>query len=376
MTIGALLAPTTQQVVVAVIVNGLVKMGIRADRWPQEGTAISIITTVAALFAAAINVTIIPAISAGFLPTAARGWLTWVAYYVYGVTRVSATFATGEITLTNNGGGSFAFDPGEVTFQNPTTKATYTNVDPISLGPGPATTTTVGIQATAPGTASNSAPGDVTVIVTTMLGVTAANAIAVLGLDEQSDASLQALCWNAIPANSAYGPAQAVGYAIQTATRIDGTPVNINRYQSSESSHTGALTVYVASPSGSVDPGDETAVLNNILAIARPPCVQVTVTPASPVSVADALTVYVTATPGLDAGAVSDAIETSLDDFFAAYPIGGKTAGLTTALFASAIEGACYAAWPGVFDVQGAADHLLTAGQVAANATTVTVRIV
>ena len=374
--VSALIQPMTGEITLAVIIASLVSMGIRADLWPKEGVAISCMTAVSNLFAAAFNASILPAIKSGWLPTAMGNWLEWLALYMYGVAKVHATFATGQVTLTNSGGATFNFNPFEVTFQNVDTQATYTNTDPIALAAGPSTQT-IHIQATEQGTASNAIPGQVTVIVTTMLGVTANNTAAVLGIDDQSDASLQLECWNAIAANSPFGPRQSFAYAVQTALNsVTFSPVNVNRFTISPSSHTGQVAVVVASPTGAPDPNDVTGVANNIEAIARPECVTVSVTGATTVVDADTLVVYVTATVGLDAGTVQTAIVDALTAFFQTYPIGGRTVGSFSGLFASAIDGVCFGAWPGVFDVQGANDLALTSGQVATNSTTVDVRLV
>jgi len=373
--VNVLLAPTSPQTVLGVIINSLVTMGIRADLWPKEGVAISCMTAVSSIFSGAINTTVIPAVKSGWLPTAVGNWLTWAALYSYGVNRVNATFATGQLTLTNGGGGSFSFGPFEATFQNALTKKTYTNVDPIALAP--LGTQTINIQSTEQGTASNAAPGDISIIVSTMLQVSCTNLAAVSGIDTQSDASLQLECWDAIAANSPFGPRQAFAYAVQTAVNsVSGLPVNINRWQITPSSHTGQVQVWVASPAGVPDPNDVTGVANNIEAIARPECVTVTTSPVSVVPDNDTITVFVTATPGLQASDVSAAVTSALTTFFNTYPIGGKSNGTAQGLFASALEGVCYGAWPGVFEVTGANDLALVDGQVAQDSTTVVVRII
>jgi hypothetical protein len=374
--IDQLLTPVTATTVQTRIISMLVDMGIRGDLWPVRDVAFSIVATLS-LIVEGFFANFLTAVEAGWLPTAAAGWLRWLALYMYGVTATPATFATGQVTLTNNGGGSFTFAPFEATFQNSTTKATYSNTDPIAHGPGPATTQTLNVQATVQGSASNAAPGQVDTIVTTMNQVTVSNGTPVLGVDAQTDLSLQLECWNAIAANSPFGPAQSFGYAVDTAVNaVTGNPVNIDRYVTSESSHTGQVTVWVASPAGAADPNDVQGVLNNILAIARPPGVTVTVLSATPVNDTDSIAVYVTSTPGLIASVVQAAIETAIDNYLATYPIGGQASGAFTGLRASVIDGVCFSAWPGVFDVDGTNDLPLLPGQVAANATTVTVRIV
>ena len=342
---------------------------------PLKGYPISVTTAVATVISGGINDRIF-ATKAMWLPTAAGLWLQWLALYMYGVFKTLGTFATGPLTLTNSGGGLYNFAPFTAVFQNPTTKKTYTNVDAISLAPSG--TQTLNIQATQTGTASNSTPNTVTTLVTVMSGVACTNLGPVLGIDDQSDSSLQLECWNSIAANSPFGPAMSFAYAIQNALNsITSSPVNINRWIFSPSSHTGQVIVTLASPAGAADPNDVTGVATKIAAIARGMCIRVLCQSATPLSIADSITVYVTATPGLDTATVQLAIENALDAFLEGYPIGGQTVdGATYKLFASALDGACFSAFPGVFDVQGTTDHTMTGAQVATNNTSVAVVLV
>jgi hypothetical protein len=383
--VAILIQPSTPEAVRQVLIDSLVTLKIRADLWPTQGSFYAVLTVVANVISAGINERTL-ATKGGWLGTALGGWLTWLALYMYGVLRTAATFATGTLTLTNALGGTFSFAPFTATFQNSTTKATFTNTEAISLGPGPNTSQTFGIQATAVGSASNSAPGTIDTLVTTMLGVTCSNAGPVLGIDEQDDVSLQLECWNAIAANSAYGPRQSFGYAVQTAVNsVTGSPVNINRYRLTVglvggpgTAHTGNLTVTLASPAGPADANDVTGVAARIEAIARPECVNVVTQSATIVNDTRILTVYVSATPGLLASTVQAAIENALAQFFKTYPIGGRVGpSLFRGLFLSALEGVCYSAWPGVFEVTSSTGDLaMTTSQVAVDEISVVVVLV
>src|SRR5580704_1518208 len=366
--VDALMAPVSGDVVLSTIVNALVTLGIRADLWPQEGALFSCMTVVANAIAGFVADRI-AATKAGWLPTATAGWLTWLALYFYGVNRIVATFASGQLTLTNTGGGVYTFAPFTVRFQNTVTKAFYTNASAIALAAfgNPGASQTITIQAVVTGSASNAGPGQITTVASSMPGVLCNNLAPVLGIDTQSDVALQLLCWNSIAANSAYGPRQSFAYAVQTALNtVTSSPVNINRYQISPSSHQGTVTVALASPSGVPDPNDVTGVATNIEAIARPSCVTSTALACTTVPVNQALTVYVAGTPGLQATTVQTAMDNAIGAVISAYPMGGRKgpAG-ATGLFAEVLEGALYSAWPGVFAVTGAADTLLAFGQVA-----------
>lgn len=388
--VESLIQPMTPDIVFQTIVNALVAMGIRADLWPKRGVLRSCMMVVATIISSGINDRI-AATKAGWLPTAVGAWLTWLALYMYGVIRAAASFATGPLTLSNGGGGSYPFAPFTATFQNPTTGVTYQNVTAIALSPGPGTSQTVTVQASIIGSPGNSAPGTVTKLVTAMLGVTCTNAAPVLGSDAQQDSDLQLECWNSIAANSAYGPRQSFGYAIQNAINpVSDLPVNINRYLLSLGSHLGTVNVVLASPSGAASTDDVTGVQTQIEEIARPQNVQATAQSATAVSyvgaAAGVVTVWVTKTPGLAAATVMAAIEAALDDFFANYPIGGQT-GQSGAqgVFGTGVDGAIAGAWPpkptdpsvpwrsSVFDISGTNDLALTGQQVATNGITAVV---
>lgn len=374
--VESLMAPMAPDIVLQTVIDALVFVKIRADLWPTEGVMISAMTACAKVISGGINDRI-SATKSGWLPTATGGWQEWLALYMYGVFKKHGTFASGPLVLTNNKGASFTLAAFTVIFQNPTTKATYTNADPIALGPGPGTSITIGIQATKVGTASNSGPGEVTGIQTTMLGVTCVNIAPILGVDDQNENDLRLQCWNSIAANSPFGAARAIAYAIQTALNPATTPpspVNINRYSPFASNHTGGLSIIIASPSGPPLASDVAAVGLNINRIATPPCVRIEVFGATPINDTDTITVYVTATPGLSSAKVKKAMQDALVGFFEEYPLGGRTIdGSTFWLFASAVDGVLFAAYPGVFAVAGTHDLAMLSGQVAVDETTLIV---
>src|SRR5262249_50182539 len=115
LTIDELLSvPTEDQIFDSWIAN-LETLGIGASSWKQGGTARTILRVVAktyAFFATLMQ----SAIKSMFLETSTQGWLTLLAFYVYGVSRIEATFATGTLTLSNGGGGVFSQAAGTVRF--------------------------------------------------------------------------------------------------------------------------------------------------------------------------------------------------------------------------------------------------------------------
>jgi len=357
-TLETLLAVPTADTIRGVMVSTLVRLGIRADLWPKGGAASSVLTDVAEqLGDFAQNVR--DAIAAFWLPTATGGWLAWLAFYFYGLTKQQATFASGSLTLTNGGGGIYSYAPGEATFANTVTKKTYVNVDAISLGIG--ATQTIAIQATDQGSGSNANPGEITTLVTSMLGVTANNLAPVLGLDAQSDDNLRQACWDSLGARSVRGPRTAYQFAIGIATNSDtGGPVNINRYAFGRGvgvgPHTGQLRIWVASPDGAALSGDVTGANTSVNLVAQP---QNVTGPAGGDIVAGASTlayggsgaqivVWVRSQPGLVQATVQEAVASALSAFLETYQIGGLTADGFTGVHGSGVDAAIGASYPGI----------------------------
>lgn len=382
--IDALLTPVPAATVRASIVNALVTLGIRADLWPQGGVASSVLTDVANSIAG-FSTSVLNAVSAGWLPTATAGWLKWLAFYVYNVPVQLATFASGAVTFTNNGGGVYSFAIGAVTVQNAITGQNYVNTQAISLAAGPGVTQTVNIAAVVAGAVGNASPGQVTTLVTAMPGVTVTNAFPVLGLDAWRDDFIRQACFNSLGARSVRGPRTAYAFAIQIATNtLSGAPVNINRYTPPNSSHTGSLSFVVAAPQGVPDSNDVSGVATSINLVARPEGIQVTVSGATALPYTGTLVVYLTQQPGLVAATVQTAVAAALTLFFQNTPIGGAFADGFSGVHGTGVAGAAASAFPGIFAVDlpagdglhGPGDVTLSVGQVPTDSLTVIARLV
>lgn len=370
-----LLTPLDQDVVFNEWMSALEDAGVPSDSWRVGGPMRTLMRIIAATIVAAWTV-IIGAISGGFLETAAGNWLTLLAFYVYGVTRISATFASGNLTVTNSGGGLYGpFAPGEFIALNPTTKAAYANTTTITINPGQ--TLTVPVQALVAGSSSTSSAATVTALQTPLSQVTVTNPADLVGLDEQTDTDLKTLCMLKLGALSLLGPRDAYAYAIRTAND-NGNPVDVNRSSITRTSSTGTVAVVCASPGGTPTPGDLTAVADNIEAVARPDTVTVSVAAATVVASSQIVTVYAVTTAGLDAPTLQSLVQDAITALQSTYPIGGLSKPPSTQgyLFASDLTGAAKAAHAAIFAVDGFTDIALGSGQVAEITLSVTVRFV
>ena len=369
-----LLTPVTAAQMRTTLVSLMVTLGVRADLWRAGGVA-STILTVCANTAATFSSLMVAALSGNYLDYASGSWLVLLAYYVYGVTALPATFASGEYTLTNTGGGVYTYGVGEATFLNSTTKATYTNAEPISLGA--TTSQTFAITCTVAGSAGSASPGQIDTLVTTMLGVVGTNGLSVVGQDAESDPALRLRCQASLAAQSVRGPRGAYQWAVSTAINATtGARVNINRISVVTATSTGIINIYCASPSGTPTAGDLTAAATACEALARPNGGTVNVFGVSTVADTDTITVWAQALPGVSATSVKAAADAAVAAYIALYPIGGLATTGSGYLFASGINGVIKATNGAIYAVTGTTDRGISAGQVVTDATNIVVNVV
>lgn len=385
LTLQQLVTPQTSTAIRVQMVNALVSLGIPANKWRSGGVASSLLTVMATLLA--LTSTFIAQIISGFfLPLSSGDVLVLLAQYMYGVVAPGATPATGTVTLINSGGGSYTKTPGQLTFLNPDTKQTYTNVNTVIIPPL-TTVTNVAIECTIVGTGGNAEPNTVVQFVNGPIGVTCTNPTAILGSDGIDDNSLRNLCLASLSANSPYGPRTAYEYAIQTATNSSGNPVDVNRWLISPASATGIVTIVVASPAGPVTADDIVGVAISIEAKARPDTVTVLLYQTTTIPYTPTITIYCKVPSAVSALSVTDAIETALDNLSETYPIGGESAeddahpsSNFTGLFKDAVVGAIAAGVASVggqlISTKGATDLGLSSTQVWSNGTTLAINII
>lgn len=317
--------------------------------------------------------------------TPGPGWLSAKGENDYGTPRAEATFATGHVTLTGDGG-VHTFGPFDLTFQNASTGKRYRNAEDPSIYTNPDGTFTLGIGevktipivAEEEGTASNAIPGDVSILTSTLGDTTVTNADPILGMDREDRDTYIARCEFAAAATSPNGPADKYRY-IATSAREDGTfgdtpsaspKVNINRVQVTKDSATGIVDAWFAAPTGAPISGDFDVVNGLIEKYAVPDCVTYTGHMAVEDTIAITYTVECSATPGLTETIVKNAIAAALGDWFSTIPIGGykQDPGGNGTVFVTRIEAEIGKGHKSVFDVTvtlPASDVSLTVGHVA-----------
>lgn len=370
LSLNDLITPLTKEQVQASIYDVLGIVGVNTTTWKPGAVVRTMIAGTSIVIAGFSSLTAAIARS-GFLELAEGDWLTLVARHVYAVEREEATFAEGEITLTNAGGGSFTLDPDDLVVSNPTTGKSYRNTLPFSLGA--LATITIPIRAIETGSASTSSPNTITEVETTLLGVTCTNAAAVVGRDAEQDPALRARCSEKLGALSPNGPWDAYSYAARNAKRPDGTSIGVTRVKISKDGF-GNVTVYCATASGAVtgsisNPATDLGIVDSeIQQKAAPLAVTANAASASPLSIPITYSVWMRNTSGLTTQQIADSISAKLTAFMAGQPIGGNVIGADPGkVFHDAIRTTIGSARPEIFHVvvtAPAADVVLTLNQV------------
>lgn len=376
-SIDDLTTPLTVDEVKTSIYNVLAALGVSTTNWKPGAVVRTMIAAIAIVIAAMSQLTAAIARS-GFLDTATGSWLTLLARYVYGTERIPATFAVGDVTLTNAGGGIYVFAVGDLQLESATSGKTYTNTTAGTLGA--LSTLTLTFQADEIGSDSTAFVGEIDTLVAPLTGVTCSNAAVLVGTDEEEDPALRARCRAKLGSLSPNGPWDAYDYVAKSAVRADGTPIGVTRTRSLPDG-AGGLDCYVATASGTITgtvgnlSTDLGAVDDALQRKATPLCVTLSTHATTAVPLAITYEIWCYNTLGLTQDQITDLIADQLTAWLAARPIGGDfISGPPGAIYKSGIEAAIGATRTaegsslGIFRVNLAApatDTVLAVGEVA-----------
>lgn len=356
LTLEQLTTPLTVDEVRTSVYSVLETIGVSATGWKPGAVARTMVTAISVL-GAAFSEIMVGLNKSRFLELAEEGWAEQVGHYDYGTDRNDATFAAGEVTLTNIAGGSYSYTPYDVTFINSSTGKTYRNTESFTLAPGTPsvpTTATFAVQATEVGIASNALPGAIDELETALTGVSVTNDDAVLGLDQESLTPYKARCLAQPDTNSTGGMAGSYLYWAMRATRPDGTSLGINRVKVVSNSTTGAVTVYCATADPVVPSGD-LVILDDLFQTYVLP-IPATLTVLSAAAYAQNLTYTVWAykTAALTTDSLRTLIDANLATFQTELPIGGHVYGgsPTGEVPLNSIEAAIQDTRPEIFKVE------------------------
>lgn len=326
-TLDELTTPLTRTEIEAAIYAAIEARGVKTSSWKPGAVARTIVAGVALVLSAFSSLQQKIAES-GFLQLAEGDWLTIVAREVYGVERNTGTFAAGNVTFDNTGGGVYSPGVGDVIVLNSTTGKTYRNTEAFTLAAFE-TGKSVAVEAVEIGADSTAAPGDIDTLETVLLGVTVTNPTALVGKDPETDAELRTRCLAKTGTLSPNGPADAYRYLALSAETDDGVSAGVTRVTTTADGE-GNVTVYVATATGPVagSIGDTTtplgAVDEAIQTQAVPLAVTATVLSATANTIAITYEVWVRSTIGLTVAEIDALVSTALATFLSAQPIGGS----------------------------------------------------
>ena len=327
MILADLTTPLTVAEAKQAIYDAIAAQGVSTTNWKPGATARTIVAGLAIVLAAFSTLQALIAKS-GFLSLAEKDWLTLVARHVYGVERDLGTFAAGEITLTNAGGGVYSGDAGDLVFYSSAgSLKSYRSTAAYSLGA--MGTTTVAIEAIEIGASSTVGAGEIDTMVTTLTGVTCSNAAALVGMDAETDAALRVQCEAKLGSLSPNGPRDAYTYLAKSAKKADGvTPIGVTRVLT-VADGVGGVDVYVATASGSVTGtvGDLATDLGRVDEAIQTQCAPLGITArvqsASPLAIDITYELWLLDTSGLTDPLVEAAVLAALLTYVTTQPIGG-----------------------------------------------------
>lgn len=344
-TLSELTTPLTVEQVRAAIYAACEARGIQTSTWKPGAVVRTIIAGASVVLAAASRLQAAIA-NGGFLDLAEGDWLTLLARHVYGVERSVGTFAAGEVTLTNAGGGVYSGAAGDLVFSCSAGDAagkTYRNTAAYSLAA--LGTTTIPIEAVELGSDSTAGAGEIDTLETALIGVTCSNAAALVGTDTETDEALRQRCRDKLGALSPNGPKDAYAYVARTTEDADGQTLGVTRTRT-VADGAGGIAVYVASAGGTVTTPNVALIQAAVNELAEPLAVTATVVSAVPVTIAVTYELWVRESIGLTTLQIETAIADAIDELFAQAPIGGDliSGELTGRMYKQAIEGAITAA--------------------------------
>lgn len=306
----------------------------------------------------------------GFLELARGKWLDLVAWYVFRVKRPEATFAPGEVTLTNTGGGIFDLDPEDLVVKNSATGKLFRNTEAFSLGIGE--TITIPIVAIEAGSASTSPANTIDSIESPALqDVTVANAKAVVGEDAATDPELRTLCLAKTGSLSPNGPRDAYVFAAREAKRADGSSVGVKRVAVIKDGYGGVRVICATSTGGVTGDADDPATdLGAVQASIEEIAATLNDIAEAESALERAVNVtyesWVLSSASIVAATLEGQIETKLAEFLSTQPIGGYYIGGQGKIYVDALESTIRATLPEIFRaVVDGGDQSLDSNEVA-----------
>ena len=306
--------------------------GLPTTSW-QSGSVIRTIIAVMSNVIAIKSEVEVEIAKAGFGDLASPDWATIFAQAIYDVIRVLAEPATGTVTLTNTSLTNYSKNPGELIVAQDSGGAhpgvTYRNQDAIVI-PASGTLADVAVASDITGTQADASPNTVTILVSSLVGVTVTNPDPILGADDETTTALILRTRAKLASLSPLGPKDAYNYVVTTpfssfpaiaGQTIDDASSPITRSSTTSDPTTGFLSVYIANAEGAPVSGDVDLAQEAVDKWAEPLCDTATVIAASELSIDVTYTVNLQSS--MTSAQVESLISLALSTYFAMLPIGG-----------------------------------------------------
>jgi hypothetical protein len=353
--IADLVTVESRDEVLATLLSVSALLGAPTTSWQEGAPILTLLTTVSQKIAD-LTVLATDITKGGFgelLPS--DSWADRWALSRFNVTRIPAVAASGFVDLTNSTITQHDLAIGELIVAHATTGKTYRNTAPISVLASVGLAD-VAIAADEPGTASNAAPGAITVVVSGGAGIGCTNAASVLGTDQETTTHLVTRARSKLASLSPNGPKDAYNYVATTPFFPDGTPcsptsVPITRTRTVADEATGIVTVYCATASGAPSGADIDIVQSAFDAFVEPWGVTSVAVAATPHVIAPTYHAWLSGT-NLTTGQIETVEANALALYFATIPLGGVVIPPDTGdVYVEAIEQVIGQAVPGTVRV-------------------------
>lgn len=348
-SIEQLIVASTAAEIEAEVLSLCASNGLSTSSW-QSGSVIRTIIAILSQEIATKSLVEVEIARGGLGDLSSAEWAKLWAYTIYNVIFVPAAPATGVVTLTNESGTQYDLDPGDLIVAHSVTGKTYRNQDAISILAGsvlvPTELVDVAIQSDETGTANDAAPGEITSLVTALVGVSVTNPAAVLGADEETTAALVLRTRSKLGSLSPNGPKEAYNYVAQT-PELSVTSTPITRSRTVADPVTGEVSLYIATAGGAPTAPDVAVVQAAIEELAEPWCVESTAIAASEIVIPITYRVWIRSS--ITSLQVTSAIAIALSTYLATIQVGGVLVPPDTgAVYVEALTYVIHTALPGI----------------------------
>ncbi len=270
MTITSITELTTPRTVDAIVTSELATLATEefpVDAWAEGGAARSLVRADATALAV-VESTVADLAKGNYGDTATGDWLDLLAASRFDLTRIAATYATGEVRLTvASGAGPFTIPAGGLLVSDGTLR--WRSTEAIVTTISSAAVTTFTVRAEVAGEDYNAAPNTITSILSPALpGVTCNNPVigatstwlSTSAVNREGDAALLARCRARWATLGSGFTRDAVAYWCRSAETAPGVNAGCTRVSFGPVPGDGTYTVYVASSTGVLAGGSVTAV--------------------------------------------------------------------------------------------------------------------